>query len=126
MPATAGQLRLRQGSASGRRSRRRRVPQAAALGGHHVEHPEAGPGERGHAGLAVPRETGDGRRDVAAGSVSGGDQDGAATAPADLAPPRGPESRAEPLSEPRQCSARRPSSDDADNDDGALQELSQQ
>lgn len=125
MSATPGQLRLRQGSASDRRPRRRRVSQAAALGGHHVEHPEAGPGERGHAGLAVPRETGDGRRDVAAGPVSGGDQDRAATAPADLAPPRGPESRAESLPESRQCSARCPSSDDADDDDdGALQEFS--
>lgn len=126
MPATSGQLRLRQGSVVDHWSRRRRVPQAAALGGHHVEHPEAGPGERGHVGLAIPRETGDGRRDIAAGSVSGRDQDGAATAPANPAPPRGPESRAEPLPESRKCSARCPSSVHPDDDDGALQEFSQQ
>lgn len=33
-----------------RRARRRRLPEATTLGGHHVQHPETGPRERGDAG----------------------------------------------------------------------------
>lgn len=85
MPASA-ELRLVEEPAGG--DRRRRVSQAASVGGHHLEHPKAGPGERGHARLAVSRQDGDGRRDVA-GSLARRDQNGAVTPTPNPPPPRG-------------------------------------
>lgn len=83
--STAGELRLVEESARGKR--RRRVPQAAALGGYYLEYTKAGPGERRHAGLAVARQNGD-RRRLVAGIVACRDQNRTATSATDLAPPR--------------------------------------
>jgi len=133
MPAATSHLCTHQRSANGgHRSGWRCVSQATALGGHYIQYPEVGPGKCRHVGLAVPREDGDGRCDAAAGPLPGGDQNGTPTTAADPASSRraGHEPRAEPLFKSLQCSARRPSSNDDNDDDnargGSLQNVSQQ